>query len=80
MLNKTPFVRVVREIAEERLQGLRFTRSALLDLQNAAESHLVGFLEASNMCAIHAKRVTIQSRDMELVGWFQKHGYQPSSG
>ena len=37
----------------------RFQASAVLALQEAAEAYLVGLFEDSNLCAIHAKRVTI---------------------
>ena len=33
----------------------------------AAEAYLVGLLEDSNLCAIHAKSVTIMPRDMQLA-------------
>jgi histone H3/H4 len=66
--------------------SLRFQSSAILALQEASEAYLVSFFEgisysicfvrttliviAANMCAIHVKRVTIQSKDMGLVKWF----------
>jgi histone H3 len=46
---------------------LLFLPSALLALQESAEAHLVGLFEDSNLCAIHAKRVTIMPRDMQLA-------------
>jgi histone H3 len=36
-------------------------------LQEAAEAYLVGLLEDTNLCAIHAKRVTVQPVDMKLA-------------
>ena len=36
-------------------------------MQEAAEAYLVGLMDDSNMCAIHAKRVTIQPKDMQLA-------------
>jgi len=41
---------------------LRFQASAVMALQEAAESYLVSVLEDSNLCAIHAKRVTATPR------------------
>ena len=35
-------------------------------LQEASEAYLVGLFEDTNLCAIHAKRVTIMSKDMKL--------------
>lgn len=45
-----------------RIQG-----SALLGLQEAAEAYLVGLFEDTNLAAIHAKRVTIMPKDMQLA-------------
>ena len=36
-------------------------------LQEAAESYLVGLFEDTNLCAIHAKRVTIMPKDIQLA-------------
>ena len=38
-----------------------------LCLQEAAEAYLVGLLEDTNLCAIHAKRVTIMPKDIQLA-------------
>ena len=46
---------------------VRFQSGAILALQESEEAHLVGLLEDSNLCAIHAKRVTIMPKDMQLA-------------
>ena len=46
---------------------LRFQSHAVLALQEAAEAYLVGLFEDTNLCAIHAKRVTIKPKDIQLV-------------
>ena len=46
---------------------LRFQSSAVMALQEAAEAYLVSLFEDTNLCAIHAKRVTIMPRDMQLA-------------
>jgi histone H3 len=46
---------------------LRFQSSALLALQEASEAYLVGLFEDTNLCAIHAKRVTIMPKDIQLA-------------
>ena len=33
----------------------------------AAEAYLVGLFEDTNLCAIHAKRVTIMPKDIQLA-------------
>lgn len=67
LLRKLPFQRLVREIATEFKTDLRFQSSAVLALQEAAESYLVGLFEDTNLCAIHAKRVTIMPKDIQLA-------------
>ncbi|TKR87727.1 hypothetical protein L596_012080 [Steinernema carpocapsae] len=67
LLRKLPFQRLVREIAQEYKTDLRFQSSAVLALQEAAEAFLVGLFEDTNLCAIHAKRVTIMPRDIQLA-------------
>ena len=46
---------------------LRFQASALEAVQEAAEAYLVGLFEDTNLCAIHAKRVTVMVSDMTLA-------------
>ena len=46
---------------------LRIQAAAVQGLQEAAEAYLVGLFEDSNLCAIHAKRVTIMPRDVQLA-------------
>jgi histone H3 len=67
LLRKLPFQRLVREIATEFKTDLRFQSTAVFALQEAAESYLVGLFEDTNLCAIHAKRVTIMPKDIQLA-------------
>jgi len=67
LIRRLPFQRLVREIAQEYKQDLRFQSSAVLAIQEAAEAYLVGLFEDTNLCAIHAKRVTIMSSDLQLA-------------
>lgn len=67
LVRKLPFQRLVREIAQEFKPDLRFQSTAVLALQEATEAYLVGLFEDTNLCAIHAKRVTIMPRDMQLA-------------
>ena len=67
LIRKLPFQRLVREIAAEFRNDLRFQSSAVLALQEASEAYMVGLFEDTNLCAIHAKRVTIMPKDMQLA-------------
>ena len=62
-----PFARIVRKISQEVIPGTRWTKEALLAVQEGAESYAIGLLADTNLCAIHAKRVTIMPRDMHLA-------------
>ncbi len=67
LIKKLPFQRLVREIAQEFHKDLRFQSSAVLALQEAAEAYLIGLFEDTNLCAFHAKRVTIMPKDLQLA-------------
>jgi histone H3 len=68
LCRKLPFGRLVREVAQDMNKAeMRFQASALMALQEAGEAYLVGIMEDSNLCAIHAKRVTIMPKDMQLA-------------
>ena len=68
-----PFQRLVREVANEIAAGTRFPEGprwqsqAVVALQEAAEAYLVHLFEDSNLEAIHAKRVTIQAKDIQIA-------------
>ena len=86
LLAKAPFQRFVRAICEGIDGQLRFQSQALLALQEAAESYLTGLFEDSNLCAIHANRVTVMKKDLDLARRirgerFQDHrDLQPKTG
>jgi len=67
LIRKLPFQRLVREIAQDFKTDLRFQSSAVAALQEASEAYLVGLFEDTNLCAIHAKRVTIMPKDISLA-------------
>ncbi|XP_053567231.1 histone H3-like [Bombina bombina] len=67
IIRKLPFQRLVREIAQDFKTDLRFQSAAVMALQEASEAYLVGLFEDTNLCAIHAKRVTIMPKDIQLA-------------
>ena len=66
LIRKAPFCRLVKEIAQD-FKAVSFQATAVLALQEAAESHLVAVFEDANHCALHAKRVTIRPCDIQLA-------------
>jgi histone H3 len=67
LIRKLPFQRLVQEIAQDVRSYVRFQSSAVVALQEAAETYLVGLFEDTNLCVIHAKRVTIMPKDIQLA-------------
>jgi histone H3 len=71
LIRKLPFARLVRELSVSKNPRedapMRFQASAVAALQEAAEAYLVGMFEDTNLCAIHARRVTIMPKDMHLA-------------
>lgn len=70
LLRKLPFARLVKEIAENYIgvdYGIRWQSNAVMALQEACEAFLIHLLEDTNLCAIHAKRVTIMQKDIQLA-------------
>ncbi|XP_058514678.1 histone H3.3A-like [Ochotona princeps] len=67
LICKLPFQRLVREIAQDFKTDLRFQSAAVGALQEASEAYLVGLFQDTNLCAIHAKRVTIMPKDIQLA-------------
>lgn len=72
LLLKLPFQRLVREICQyilpfEVAKEMRWQSQAIMALQEASEAFLVHLFEDTNLCAIHAKRVTIMQKDMQLA-------------
>ena len=68
LIRKLPFQQLVREIAQDLgKMNMRFQSGVIMALQEASEAYLVGLLEDSNLCTIHAKRVTIMLKDIQLA-------------
>ena len=67
LIRKLPFQRLIRELAQKFKVDVRFRSSALMALQEAAEAYLIRLFEDTNLCAIHAKWLTIMPKDIQLV-------------
>ena len=77
LIRKLPFTRLVREVAHKVVaargmtahfnEGVKFQSNAIMARQEASESYLVGLFEDTNLCAIHARRVTVMPKDILLA-------------
>lgn len=67
LIQRVPFDRLVREVAQDYKTDVRFTSDAMEAIQSSAEDHLVKVMKAAQLLAIHADRETIMPKDFELV-------------
>jgi histone H3 len=67
LIKKAPFWRLVRELIQDVDPDKRIRAEAVAALQEAAEAFLVGLFGDANLCAIHAKRVTLMQKDIQLA-------------
>ena len=64
---KLAFLRLVHEIFQKEYSWYWIQAGTILTLHEAAESYLICLFEDTNLCAIHAKHVTIMPKDMKLA-------------
>ena len=67
LIRKLPFQGLVREIMTDFKADFRVGEGVMPALQEAVEAYLVGLFEDTNLCAIHAKRVMIMPKDIQLA-------------
>jgi histone H3 len=74
LLPRSPLIRLMREVAQDLVRtnpyfqdGVRFQHTAIAAIHEAVEAFIVQLFEDSMLCAIHARRVTLQPRDMQLA-------------
>ena len=67
LLRRIPFMRLIQEICQDFKTNLRYTAETVYTIQSAAEDYLARLFDDTNLCAIHAKRVTVMPKDMQLA-------------
>ena len=68
LIRKLPFRRLVNELAQKLCYPpKRFQSSAMDALQEATEAYITSVFEDANLCAIHAKRITVMPKDIQLA-------------
>ncbi len=72
LIRKLPMQRIVREISEEYTgghfeTGVKFQANAFEAIHHASEDYAVHLFEDANLEAIHAKRVTVMPKDIQLA-------------
>jgi histone H3/H4 len=72
IISKAAISRVIRQICQESLgrkpgEDLRWTSAAIAAVHTAAEDYMTKIFESTNRLALHAKRVTINEKDMQLA-------------
>ena len=72
IMQKLPFWKLIRMMAQEVRTDLRFQSAALVAFQETVEAYVVGFFKDTNLCVIQTKHVTILPKDVQLA--FGIHG------
>ena len=67
LIRKLPFIRLVQEIGQQFLTGIKFQRTAVMVFQEASEAYLISLFKDSNLCPIRAKHCTIMPKDIQLT-------------
>ena len=67
LLPKIALYRVIKEMTAKIFPDARYSNAAINAIQNCVESHMIGLFEDTNLCAIHAGRATIMTKDMRLA-------------
>ncbi len=67
LIHRLPFVRLIKEITFNYHHSLQWQSVALEALQYASEDYIIGLMEDANLSALHAKRVTIMPKDIQLA-------------
>ncbi|TPP58422.1 Centromeric histone 3 [Fasciola gigantica] len=77
LLRKLPFARLVRQISTElfgaRALELRWQIHSFMAIQEAAEAVIVALMESAQLCAIHARRITVMPKDFQLLAQLTKY-------
>eukprot|EP00804_Cyclotella_cryptica_P009781 CCRYP_013244-RB/>CCRYP_013244-RB protein AED:0.09 eAED:0.05 QI:0/-1/0/1/-1/1/1/0/130 len=72
LIRKLPFQRFLREVTQDFRGDMRYQATALAASQEASEAYIIGLLVDTNLCANHARRVTIMPKDMQLSRRIQR--------
>ena len=74
LIPRKPFRRLCFEIARKQSnnENIRFQRNALEALQEGAEAYIIGMIEDSQLCCLHAKRITLMQKDIQLATKIRK--------
>ena len=69
LIQKAPFIRLVKEILLDKFgrTEMRMQRVTAEALQEAAEYYIINLFDDANLCALHAKRITLQPKDMQFA-------------
>ena len=66
-ISRSTFCSIVKTITWDIDPSFKFHEQAMLALQEATEAYAIGLFEDTNMCASHARRITVYPRDMHLA-------------
>ena len=68
-ISKKAFSALVQDVVQTMYpnQGYKFSLRGIAALHVASEDYIIGLFEDSYLCALHAKRITLMKKDMNLA-------------
>ena len=67
LLPRAALQRVIKEITQRYFPDARYSYGAIDAVQQCVESYMIGLFEDTQLCAVHAKRMTVMTKDMRLA-------------
>jgi len=64
---KVNFRRLAREVSQDYIDDIRFSKNFMELFQLVVEDYLVNIMDMANLCAIHAGRQTVFPKDIQLA-------------
>ena len=64
---RAPLQRIIKEITGKYMPDARYSMGAIEAVHQCIEAYMVGLFEDTGLCAVHARRKTIMTRDMRLA-------------
>ena len=67
LIPKAPLQRIIRDLAREHKDDVRFSKEALYEIHEYIEAALTKMFDKSNLLCLHSKRKTVSGKDFNMA-------------